>query len=149
MGGFVGIALNRASGNRIFHNTIRGITLQDPSPGEANGAGFWLSLGSDANMIAGNTFDDIASYPIVLEGDSNRVELRTASDEVRDLGTGNRVGTVGIGAAQPGASPTPPVGYGRGRSIREQVRPGPRHPDALPRLRGLRTAGDLRSQESR
>jgi parallel beta-helix repeat protein len=91
----VGIALNHASGNRILDNTISGITVRDPSFGESNGAGLWLSPGSDGNEIVGNMFEDIATYPIVLEGDSNRVELRSASDEVRDLGKGNRVGTDG------------------------------------------------------
>jgi parallel beta-helix repeat protein len=87
----VGIALNRASGNRILDNTISGITVGDPSLGEANGAGLWLSPASDGNEIAANIFEDIAASAVVLEGDSNRVELRSADDAVRDLGTGNRV----------------------------------------------------------
>jgi parallel beta-helix repeat protein len=102
-GGVIGIALNRASGNRILDNTISGITVRDPSLGEANGAGLWLSPGSDENEIFGNMFEDIATYLIVLEGDSNRVELRSASDTVRDLGSGNRISGPGgsAGAAAP------------------------------------------------
>jgi parallel beta-helix repeat protein len=93
MGGVgVGIALNRASRNRILDNTITGITSGDPSVfGEANGAGLWVSPGSDENEIGGNTFEDIATHPIVLEGDGNAVQTRGASEAVHDLGNDNRV----------------------------------------------------------
>lgn len=91
-----------ASGNRIVNNRITGVGRRNPFPGntllskapewrEANGSGIWVSLGSNENEIRGNIFEDIASYAVVLEGDSNRVRLHSASDMVRDLGTGNRV----------------------------------------------------------
>jgi parallel beta-helix repeat protein len=109
MGGVVGIALNRASGNRILDNTISGITVGDPSLGEANGAGLWLSPASDGNEIAANIFEDIASDAVVLEGDSNRVELRSTSDRVRDLGSANRVS--GPGSSTEGVTRVaPPTG---------------------------------------
>jgi proline iminopeptidase len=101
----LGMVIFGASRNRIAHNTLSGITRQDPFlgnllelegiPGEqwraANGSGIWISPGSDENEILGNTFEDIAAHAVVLEGDRNRVELRTASDAVRDLGSGNRL----------------------------------------------------------
>lgn len=95
-----GIAIVHASHNRIADNTIAGIILRDPFPGNtgsgpksrnANGAGIWVSAGSDRNEIFGNTFADIATYAVVLEGDRNVVRTRRVSDEVRDLGAGNRV----------------------------------------------------------
>lgn len=96
------IAIHRGSRNRIVGNTITGIRRREPFPGntvlssserwrEANGSGIWLSPGSDGNEIVANTFEDIAAHAIVLEGDSNRVELRSASDSVHDVGSGNRV----------------------------------------------------------
>jgi parallel beta-helix repeat protein len=98
----LGIAIYGASRNRIVDNTITGITRQERNlleiegiPTEqwraASGSGIWISPGSDENEIIGNTFEDIASHGVVLEGDHNRVESRSASDVVRDLGTGNRV----------------------------------------------------------
>jgi pimeloyl-ACP methyl ester carboxylesterase len=97
----------RASRNRIAENTITGVAALDPFPGNvlgfpypespaANGSAIWLSPGSDENEIVGNTFTDIAAHAVVLEGDRNRVEPRTASDAVRDLGSGNRVTVPGI-----------------------------------------------------
>jgi len=62
-----------------------------PEWADANGSGIWISPGSDGNEIIGNTFEDVASHAIVLEDDSNRVETRSSSDTVRDLGSGNRV----------------------------------------------------------
>lgn len=44
-------------------------------------------------ILPGGTFDNVISDAIVLGGDRNRVEPRSASDAVRDLGSGNRVGT--------------------------------------------------------
>jgi parallel beta-helix repeat protein len=97
----VGIELLHASRNQIVNNTISSIAPRDPFPGntlgpppawrEANGAGVWVSPGSDENEIAGNTFEDVASHAIVLEGDRNVVETRGEADRVRDLGTGNRI----------------------------------------------------------
>jgi parallel beta-helix repeat protein len=98
----VGIEILRASGNRIVNNTISGIHRRDPFPGntpsgdppewrEANGSGIWLSPGSDGNEIVGNTLEEIASSSVVLEGDGNRLELRSTSDHVRDLGADNQV----------------------------------------------------------
>lgn len=95
-----GIAIRHASNVRIADNMIAGILLRDPYPGNANsgpkspnanGAGIWLSAGSAENQIVDNTFADIATYPVVLEGDSNTVRTLSARDSVRDLGTGNRV----------------------------------------------------------
>jgi pimeloyl-ACP methyl ester carboxylesterase len=100
-----GIALEvvGASRNRFVGNTISRVVARTPFPGNtlgsitgwgaANGAGIWLSPGSDENEIDGNVFEDVASYAIVIEGDRNRVETRSASDGVRDMGSGNRVGT--------------------------------------------------------
>jgi parallel beta-helix repeat protein len=97
----LGIEILRASRNRIVNNTISRISRRDPFPGntlgatqewrEANGSGIWVSPGSTANQIAGNTFEGIASHAIVLEGDSNHVEIRSASDSVHNPGSGNRV----------------------------------------------------------
>jgi parallel beta-helix repeat protein len=111
----LGIMVQHASRNRIAGNTIAGIRPRDPFPGNdlhigmspqwevANGAGIWISPGSDGNEIAGNTFEDVASYAVFLEGDNNRVELRSAGDTVRDLGTGNRISgpTGSAGAVAP------------------------------------------------
>lgn len=94
-----GIALVHASNNRIAGNTVTGVVLRDPFPGNAsgspsphaNGAGIWLSAGSDGNDIAGNDFEDIAAYAIVVEGDRNVVKVRRSRDTVHDLGAGNHV----------------------------------------------------------
>ena len=98
----VALVLERGRRNRIVANDIRGVGLRKPFPGntvvssselwhEANGSAIWLSPGSDENEIVGNTFEDIASHAVVLEGDSNRVVTRSAADAVRDLGSDNRV----------------------------------------------------------
>jgi parallel beta-helix repeat protein len=97
----LGIEIYRASRNRIVNNTITGVRLRDPFPGntltnppqwrEGNGSGIWLSRGSNENEIVGNMFADIAANAVVLEGDRNRVTIRSTTDRVRDLGTGNRV----------------------------------------------------------
>jgi parallel beta-helix repeat protein len=97
----LGIEVLHASRNRIVNNTLTGIRRRDPFPGnvlggrpqwqDANGSAIWVSTGSDENEIAGNTFDEVASAAVVLQGNRNRVEIRSAKDAVRDLGTGNRV----------------------------------------------------------
>ena len=97
----VGIQLLHASRNRILNNTISGIVPRDPFPGntllpppawrEANGAGVWISPDSHENEIVGNTFADIAAHAIVVEGDGNIVEIRSAADTVRNLGADNQV----------------------------------------------------------
>lgn len=99
----IGIELTQASGNRIIGNRVIRIALRQPFPGNvavpanpdpwrmANGAGIWISRGSDENEIVGNTFEDVATYAIVLEGDRNIVSTRAAREAVQDLGTGNRV----------------------------------------------------------
>lgn len=155
-GGVVGIALNRASDNRILDNTITGITVRDPSPGEANGAGLWLSPGSDGNEIAANIFEDIASHAVVIEGDSNRVELRSTSDRVRDLGSGNRVSgpgssTEGVKRMRTRRNPwraqsppaVPPGRHRAGRAVRSasqpESRPDARRPEPI-RAASRRTA---------
>ena len=100
----LGIEILHASGNGIVNNTISGIAVRVPFPGntmdargadlgwrDANGSGIWVSPGSDGNEIAGNTFEDVAAHAVFLEGDRNRVELQSAADSVLDFGTGNRV----------------------------------------------------------
>jgi parallel beta-helix repeat protein len=97
----VGIELVRASGNRIANNVITDIRLRERFPGnvvgsvpewaDANGAGIWVSPGSDGNEIVANPLTDVAAAAVVLEGDGNRVVLRSASDVVRDLGSNNQV----------------------------------------------------------
>lgn len=62
-----------------------------PEWADANGAGIWISPGSDENQIVGNRFDDIAACAVYLAGDRNVVEARVASDLMCDLGVGNRV----------------------------------------------------------
>lgn len=57
---------------------------------EAKGSGIWISSGGDGNEIVGNTFDDVEAFAVVLEGDDNRVQLRSAADSAEDLGSGNR-----------------------------------------------------------
>lgn len=99
----LGIMLHRASRNRVADNTITGIRRREPFPGNvlwgiheeqwrhANGSAIWVSPGSDGNEIIGNTFEDVAAAAVVIEGDSNQVELKNADDAVRDLGRANRV----------------------------------------------------------
>jgi len=95
------IEVVRAARTRIVGNSITGVMAREPFPGNtlghgpgwrvANGAGMGVSPGSEENEIVGNTFENIASHAIVIEGDRNRVELRSGSDAVRDLGRGNVV----------------------------------------------------------
>ena len=93
------IAIVHSSNNRVAGNTIAGVVMRNPFPGNtggspssnANGAGVWVSRGSEGNVVSGNTFEDIAAYPIVLEGDRNIVRTLRTKDAVRDLGAGNRV----------------------------------------------------------
>ena len=100
----VAIEVLRAARTRIVNNTITGVRVRDPFPGntlwggqerwrEANGSAIWISPGSHGNEIVGHTFENIASHTVFLEGDSSHVEVRDAADAVRDLGSGNRVGT--------------------------------------------------------
>lgn len=99
----LGIEILNASQNRILNNTITGIINRQPFPGNtlggtqfgstANGSAIWISPGSKGNEITGNSFEDIASYAVFVEGDSNRVELRDFEDKVRDLGSDNTVTT--------------------------------------------------------
>lgn len=118
------IQLYGAAGNRIVDNTITGVRLRETYPGhtlyfpppgtDANGSGIWISHGSDDNEILGNTFEDIASYALVIEGDSNRVTVRDASDSVRDLGRGNRVSGRDLGTGNRVSGPdttTSPSAY--------------------------------------
>jgi parallel beta-helix repeat protein len=106
----IGIELVHASRNRIVGNTITRIEARAQFPGttllypvlwrDANGAGIWVSPGSEENEIAGNIFEHIANTAVVIEGDRNRVETRNSGDEVRDLGTGNRVSARDAGGNQ-------------------------------------------------
>lgn len=113
----VGILIQGVSRSRIAGNTIAAIQRRTPFPGitwdgfeqgweAANGSGIWLSPGSDGNEIVDNTFEGIAASAVVIEGDSNRVELQNADDAVRDVGTGNRVTRAGGVPRESGA----PVG---------------------------------------
>jgi parallel beta-helix repeat protein len=103
----LGIEIRNASRNRIVNNTVTGVARREPFPGnsfiampliggdpvawrDANGAGIWLSPGSDENEIVGNTIENVAAEAIVIEGAGNRVETRSASEVVRDVGRGNR-----------------------------------------------------------
>jgi uncharacterized protein len=91
-----------ASRNQVADNVIAGVRRREPFPGntmidnpelwrEANGSGIWISPGSDGNEIVGNTFDDVASAAVVLEGDSNVVVVHGEAGAVRDLGKGNHI----------------------------------------------------------
>jgi parallel beta-helix repeat protein len=85
----IGIELVHASRNRLVGNTITHIEARASFPGtallypvlwrDANGAGIWVSPGSEENEIAGNIFEDIANAAVVIEGDRNRVETRGAA----------------------------------------------------------------------
>jgi pimeloyl-ACP methyl ester carboxylesterase len=90
------IQVSRAGRNRIVNNTITGVAVRDPFPGntlfpeppewgEANGSGIWISAGSDGNEIVANTLVDIASHAVVPEGDGNPVETGTPADEIAAL----------------------------------------------------------------
>jgi pimeloyl-ACP methyl ester carboxylesterase len=98
------IEIHNASRNRIVNNRITSVTRRDPLPDlpdffpdsvlawtDANGSAIWVSPGSDGNEIVDNTFEEIASHPVVLEGDSNVVQMLNGVDMVRDLGSDNRV----------------------------------------------------------
>lgn len=104
-GSGLGIEVLRSSGNRIANNTITGITRRDPFPGNTvnstdpetsgweaeNGAGIWISPGSDGNEIVNNTLTDVAGHAVVLAGDDNVVQGTRLTNAVLDLGAGNRV----------------------------------------------------------
>ena len=108
-GAGLGIQLVRVSNSRIVGNHISGIRRRSPFPGltlyddpsrwrDANGSGIWLSPDSHGNEITGNTFEEVAEAAVVIRGDSNRVVLSSYEDEVRDLGTGNRIRLAGDAA---------------------------------------------------
>jgi parallel beta-helix repeat protein len=104
-GSGLGIEVLRSSGNRIANNSITGITRRDPFPGNtvnstdpetsgwraANGAGIWISRGSDRNDVASNRITDVAAHHVVLEGNENVVAGVDSAEAVLDLGTANRV----------------------------------------------------------
>jgi proline iminopeptidase len=90
----LGIEIRRASRNRIVNNTVTGVVRREPFPGNtlsgvpvlggdplawgtSNGAGIWISPGSEGNSLEGNVFEGIAGASVVREG-----ELATA-DGVR------------------------------------------------------------------
>jgi proline iminopeptidase len=84
----VGIEVLHASRNRIAGNTVSDVARREPFPGNvlegeplawrtANGAGIWISPGSEGNSLEGNVFEGIAGASVVREG-----ELETA-DGVR------------------------------------------------------------------
>jgi hypothetical protein len=98
----LGILIQNASPNRIAENRITGIQRQPPFPGitwdgyeqqweDANGSGIWVSSGSNGDEIVGNTFEEVASHAVFIEGDSNRVEMHDLEDKVRDMGSGNQI----------------------------------------------------------
>lgn len=97
----LGILVAAAADNRIVGNEVSGIRERSPFPGltwgedpshwrDANGAGIWVAPGSDRNVIAGNTFEDLAGAAAVVEGDENRLELG-ADEDLRDRGRGNEL----------------------------------------------------------
>jgi haloalkane dehalogenase len=109
----LGIQLIVASDSRVVANTISRVRVRDPFPGNdsdterwasANGSAIWLSPGSDGNEVVGNVFEDVAAHAVVIEGDSNVVEVRSANDAVRDEGRSNRVSQVTASVA---AEPIP------------------------------------------
>jgi proline iminopeptidase len=82
----LGIEIRDASRNRIVNNTVTDVMRREPFPGNsfvamplvggdpeawrtANGAGIWLSPGSEGNDVAGNVFDRIAGPSVVREGE--------------------------------------------------------------------------------
>ena len=96
----LGIIVQDVSQSIIADNIISGVKRRAPFPGitwdgikpgweEANGSGIWLSPGSNGNEITGNTFEDIAAAAVLSRGDSNRVELKTGKETVRNLGSDN------------------------------------------------------------
>jgi proline iminopeptidase len=81
----LGIEIRHASRNRIVKNTVTGVVRREPFPGNsfitmpliggdpvgwrtANGAGIWISPGSEGNDVAGNVFEGIAGSSVVREG---------------------------------------------------------------------------------
>lgn len=105
------IEIRGGSNNQIVNNTISGVSLRKPFPGNAipaipilggdpenwrsaNGSGIWLSPGSNGNEITNNRFENIAFAAVYVEGDSNRVELNTGKETVRDLGSDNKIGEI-------------------------------------------------------
>jgi parallel beta-helix repeat protein len=101
-GSGLGIQLLGASGNRIVDNQIAGIQMRDPLNGPtwgdlpamweaANGSGVWISAGSDANHLEGNTFEDLAGSAIHIEGADNEVIVGDAEMDVEDRGQDNRI----------------------------------------------------------
>lgn len=102
----VGIVVEGVVRSRIVGNTVADVGPRTPFPGltweggtpgwgEWNGAGIWLSPGSDGNEIAGNLFEGVAGPSVVIGGDDNRVALTGAGDELLDLGRSNRVAREG------------------------------------------------------
>jgi hypothetical protein len=97
--------------NRMVNNTILDVRRTELWPGwagDGNGSGLWVSAGSHNNRILNTRFADIEAEEVVLEGDHNHVATRSASDVVRDLGTGNRVTGPGsvVTTAAPAATRT-------------------------------------------
>jgi hypothetical protein len=95
--------------NRVVNNTITDVVITLPFQPwlGGNGSGVWVSEGSRDNRILNNAFADVEAEEVILDGDYNHVATRSASDVVRDLGTGNRVtgpGSVVTTAAPAGAS---------------------------------------------
>jgi hypothetical protein len=105
-----GAFLYRVAETRVINNTITDIVPSAPAAswfGEANGSGVWISPESHHNRILNTHFAAVEEAEVVLEGDRNHVATRSASDVVRDLGSGNRVtgpGSVVTTAAPAGAS---------------------------------------------
>lgn len=101
-GSGLGIQLLGASSNRVVDNHIEGILRRAPLDGPtwgdapalweaANGSGIWISGGSDANHLEGNTFAGLAGPAIHIDGAENEVILGGTATVVDDRGLDNRL----------------------------------------------------------
>jgi hypothetical protein len=93
------IALEGAFQSSIVGNRIVGVVAREPFPGNtvgidddpwrhANGSGIWISMGSSGNQILDNTFEDVAAFSVVVDGNDN--VLAPVGPRVRILDRGSR-----------------------------------------------------------